>query len=75
MVGIRSQLTAKGAVYRRGVVACRKCATSIYVYRLSGLADEFSVRCPRCGTRSHYTRREVAIEELPERRKKPRSES
>jgi DNA-directed RNA polymerase subunit RPC12/RpoP len=58
--------------YQRGVVACRKCGTSIPVQNFSALPDEFSVRCPGCGDRAFYAKRTVAIQELPERRKKPR---
>jgi hypothetical protein len=62
----------KRSVYERGVVACRKCAAPIPVYKLKALPDEFSVRCPRCGERGIYLKRAIAIETLPERRKKPR---
>lgn len=62
----------KKRVYHRGVVACRKCASPIYVHKLIALGDEFSARCPRCGGRGFYLKREMAIEELPDRRKKPR---
>jgi hypothetical protein len=62
----------KKAVYERGVVVCRKCASPIPVYRLKGLAEEFSVTCPKCRDRGIYSKRAVGIEILPERRKKPR---
>lgn len=62
----------KKPVYHRGMVACHKCAAPIHVYKIAALGDEFSVRCPRCGDRGFYLKREMAIEELPERRKKPR---
>jgi len=62
----------KKAAYQRGMVACRKCAAPIPVYKLNALADEFSVRCPRCGDRGIYAKRAIKIEELTERRKKPR---
>jgi len=42
--------------------------------RLQALAEEFSLRCPRCGERGIYAKREIGIEDLPERRKKPRPE-
>ena len=58
--------------YHRGELACRKCATPIYVHKLSALPEEFSVRCPKCGDRGIYMKRAVAVHELPERRKKPR---
>lgn len=66
--------SGKKSVYQRGVVTCRKCASPIHFYRLQALAEEFSVRCPRCGERGLYAKREIGIEDLPERRKKPRRE-
>lgn len=62
----------KKTVYPRGEVACRKCAAPIYIYKLTALADEFSVHCSRCGNRGIYLKSAIAIKELPERRKKPR---
>ncbi|HVZ52297.1 MAG TPA: hypothetical protein VG986_10040 [Pseudolabrys sp.] len=62
-----------GAVYQRGLVHCAKCGSAIYLQRLQGLADEFSVRCTNCGHRGIYSRRAIVIVELPERRRKPRS--
>lgn len=63
--------SGRKSVYQRGVVACRKCAAPIHFYGLQALADEFSVRCPRCGKRGLYAKCEIGIEDLPERRKKP----
>jgi DNA-directed RNA polymerase subunit RPC12/RpoP len=71
MSGLQGQRSKK-AVYQRGKIACRKCAAPIPVHKLNALAEEFSVRCPRCGDRGFYAKRAVVIEELPERRKKPR---
>jgi DNA-directed RNA polymerase subunit RPC12/RpoP len=71
IVSQRIQLQKK-PVYHRGVVACHKCAAPVYVYKLTAVGDEFSVRCPRCGERGFYLKRDMAVEELPERRKKPR---
>ena len=68
------RITRQKRFYQRGVVACQKCAAPIHVYKLAALPDEFSVRCSRCGARGFYAKRTVAIEELPERRKKPRKE-
>jgi hypothetical protein len=62
----------KKSVYQRGVIACRKCNAPINVYKLKPLPDEFSVRCPQCEDRGHYLKRELAVQDLPERRKKPR---
>jgi hypothetical protein len=64
--------TRQKRFYQRGVVACQKCAAPIYVYKLNALPDEFSLRCNKCGARGFYLKRAIAIEELPERRKKPR---
>jgi len=57
---------------QRGAIACEKCAAPIYVYKPKTLPDEFSVRCAHCGGRGIYLKRAIAIEEAPERRKKPR---
>lgn len=65
----------KGAVYERSLVPCQKCGTKIYLQRQQGVADEFSVRCPRCAHRGIYSHNAIVIEELPERRRKPRSRS
>jgi len=62
----------KRSTYQRGVVACRKCGNQIHVHKLKALPDEFSVRCSGCGDRGLYLKRAVTVEELPERRKKPR---
>ena len=59
-------------VYQRGRIACRKCGSMIYIHRLSGLPDEVSLRCPRCGERGIYASRAIIIEDAPERRRKPR---
>ena len=63
---------AKKTTYQRGVVACRKCAAPIYIYRLKALPDEFSVTCAKCGNRGIYLKSEISFQELPERRRKPR---
>jgi predicted Zn finger-like uncharacterized protein len=66
------KLRGKDEVYQRGVIACSKCGTMIPVTKQSTVADEFSVRCPSCGHRDFYLKRAIVIEEVPERRKKPR---
>ena len=58
--------------YHRGVVLCRHCAAPMYVYRLKPLADEFSVRCPRCGKRAIYTKHAVNVERAHDRRRAAR---
>jgi hypothetical protein len=70
MSGLLAQRPKK--TYQRGAIACEKCAAPIYVYKLKTLPDEFFVRCPHCGGRGIYLKRAIAIEETPERRKKPR---
>jgi hypothetical protein len=67
----RGQYQRKG-VYHRGVVACRKCGAPVHVHKLSAVGDEFAVRCVKCGDRGFYSKREMVVEALPERRKKPR---
>lgn len=67
----RSQFQKK-PVCHRGVVACRKCAAPVFVHKLAAVGDEFSVRCARCGERCIYLKRDMAVEELPDRRRKPR---
>ena len=62
----------KKSVYHRGEVACRKCGAPIAIFKLKALPDEFSVHCLRCGDRGIYLKSAVIIQELPERRKKPR---
>ncbi len=64
----------KKALFLRGVVTCRKCASPVYVYKVNTLPDEFSVRCAKCGDRGMHNKREVAVQELPERRRKPRKD-
>ena len=66
--------SGRKSVYKRGVVACRKCGAAIHFHRLAALAEEFSVRCDRCGERGLYAKRVIGVEELPERRRKPRRE-
>lgn len=73
MVALRHQSQSK-ATYQRGQVICRKCAAPIYIYKVAALPEEFSVRCQRCGDRGMFRNREIVIETLPERRKKPRPE-
>jgi hypothetical protein len=65
-------LYARRSVYHRGTVACPKCGTPIHVYRPATVAEEFSVACKTCGTRAIHGKRALKVEELPERRRKPR---
>lgn len=61
-------------MYHRGEVACHKCKAPIHVYKIKMLPEEFSVRCPKCGDRGIYRKSVVAVQEMPERRKKTRKE-
>jgi DNA-directed RNA polymerase subunit RPC12/RpoP len=54
------------------MVKCRRCAAPIPVSKLVALADEISLRCPKCGDRGFYAKRAIVVEELPERRRNPR---
>ena len=58
--------------YQRGSVTCQKCGAPIYVYKLKALPEEISVRCNKCGGRGFYKARAIVVEDMPERRKKPR---
>jgi hypothetical protein len=71
MAVLQTQRSRK-ATYQRGVVTCRKCAAPIYIHKLNALADEFSLRCAKCGSRGMYPKRGMTLETMPERRKKPR---
>ena len=66
-------LYTRRSVYHRGVVICPKCNAPIHVYRPAAVADEFSVSCTKCGTRAFHGKRALKVEELPERRRKPRN--
>jgi hypothetical protein len=60
------------SVYQRGTVECQKCKSPIHVYKVNAIADEYSVLCRRCGHRGVYLKRFLHVDDLPERRKKPR---
>ncbi len=59
-------------VWQRGAVECGKCRTPIHVQRPNTVALEFSVPCERCGYRGFYFKRMLYIEDVSERRTKPR---
>ena len=60
------------AVYLRGTVYCQKCNSPIQIFKVNALPDEYSVQCRRCGHRGVYMKRSMHVDELPDRRKKPR---
>ena len=64
--------TYQRSVYLRGTVACQKCNSPIYVYKPNTIPDEYSVQCGKCKHRGVYLKRTLHVENLPERRKKPR---
>ncbi len=59
-------------VYARGTVACAKCGSAITLRQITALAEEFTLLCPRCHHRGFYDKRALAIEAMPERRKRAR---
>ena len=61
------------AVYLRGTIGCTRCGNAIHVYKVARLASEFSLRCPHCATRGFYDKRALMVEQLPERRRRPRA--
>lgn len=63
---------AKRATYVRATVSCGGCTNPIHVQKIAGLADEFSLRCPKCGARRFYDKRAMTVEEMSERRRRPR---
>ena len=68
----RPRKTGSKSVYLRGAVTCRRCEAPLYVYKLDSLPEEFSVRCGKCGDRGFYAKRALSVQEMPERRRKPR---
>ncbi|MDC7787917.1 hypothetical protein PQJ75_29085 [Rhodoplanes sp. TEM] len=60
------------STWARGVVACGKCGTANTVQRFEAIVDEFSVRCSRCGHRGFYRKNEIGVQQMAERRQKPR---
>ena len=74
LFGHRQQSSTSRAkrTYQRGTILCRKCGNPIHIYKVAALPDEFSVLCRKCHDRGVYAKRAVTIEELPERRRKPR---
>ena len=73
MFPVRSTEFRRRAVYPRGSIACHACGAAIHVYQLTALPDEFSLPCPACGARDLYSARVMTIEQMPERRRKPRN--
>ena len=58
--------------WARGVVECPRCRTANAVYKADAVADEFSVRCGRCGHRGFHRKHEMGVQQMPERRRKTR---
>jgi hypothetical protein len=61
-------LRHRKSTFQRGKVACRKCAASIPVQKLTALADQVSLRCPKCSDRGLYAKQAIVVDEFPERR-------
>jgi DNA-directed RNA polymerase subunit RPC12/RpoP len=58
--------------FTRGTVLCPTCKAAIHLRHPERVDEEFSARCPGCGRRSFHHRRDMTIEQLVDRRKKPR---
>jgi endogenous inhibitor of DNA gyrase (YacG/DUF329 family) len=58
--------------FTRGTVQCPSCRAAIFLRNPERVDEEFSARCPHCGKRSFHNRRDIKIEQLVDRRKKPR---
>lgn len=58
--------------FQRGIVTCVKCDSPIALRRLEALAEEFTLCCSRCHHRAFYSKRMLALDAVPERRKKSR---
>jgi uncharacterized paraquat-inducible protein A len=58
--------------FSRGTVQCPACRAAIHLRNPEQVDQEFSARCTRCGRRSFHNRSDMAIEQLVDRRKKPR---
>jgi ribosomal protein S14 len=68
-----AQSTRKRGFYVRGTIGCARCGHPIHIYKVAGLSDEFSLRCSHCGARGFYARHTLLIEQMPERRRRPRN--
>ena len=58
--------------YLRGSVACKKCGAPHNIHKVDAVATDFSTRCPACSQRNFYSKAELTIEQMPERRRAPR---
>ena len=64
--------TVLKATWARGVVECPRCRAGNAVNKVDAVADEFSMRCSRCGHRSFHRKHEMGIQQMPERRRRKR---
>lgn len=72
MAAAERNATISRNIFHRGMVECKRCTSTIYVREPNAVADEFCVPCPRCGSRTLYSKRIMYFEEMPERRDRPR---
>lgn len=63
--------TTRGT-FTRGAVSCPKCRAEIPFFRVEAVADDFSLRCSKCGHRGHFRKAEITVQQFPDRRRKPR---
>ena len=52
------------STFQRGIVSCQKCLAPIHVFRPSGIANEFSARCNKCGNRGLFHKHSLKIDAL-----------
>ena len=69
---VSSRLLLRGT-YSRGTLRCPKCSTTIHVFKVTDITEEFSLPCRECGRRNFYAKRDMNVEQFLERRTKPRA--
>lgn len=64
---------ARPGTFSAGVVRCPKCRADIHLFKVTLVGDEFSARCPKCGHRGFFAKREMTIGQFVDRRRNPRA--
>ncbi|EJW13510.1 hypothetical protein A33M_3494 [Rhodovulum sp. PH10] len=64
--------TAARSTFLRGIVRCPRCGGEIPFHKVEAVADEFSLGCGACGHRGFFRKSEIAVQQMPERRRRPR---
>jgi hypothetical protein len=73
MFGMASSRLLRRGTYSRGALHCPKCATTIHVFKVTDVTEEFSLPCRGCGRRNFYAKRDMDVEQFLDRRVKPRA--